>query len=192
MNLARLYGLEGKYGDAESLFAKALAIGRVVQGDEHPNTLLTLQKMAELYRNQGKDAQAEAIATSVTASLRFLKDELGTTDMMEITADIYSRQRKYPQAEALLVKVVDSRRRVLGRDHPDTLSALASSGRVRLEQRRYRRRGGAAPSRGGRVCESCPRHLAWVRLPADVGRKPGWSETVCGGRAAAPEPVKKA
>jgi tetratricopeptide (TPR) repeat protein len=50
---------------------------------------------------------------------------------------LYQVQGQYPQAAALYTKVLEVRRRVLGVEHPDTTSALASIGEVRLQQQRY-------------------------------------------------------
>ena len=50
---------------------------------------------------------------------------------------LYVDQHQYSQAEALFNQVLEDRRRVLGPDHPDTVSVLDSLGRLRLEQQRY-------------------------------------------------------
>lgn len=50
---------------------------------------------------------------------------------------LYAKQGKYPEAEALDAKVLESRRRVLGAEHPYTMYSLTHLGEVRLQQQRY-------------------------------------------------------
>jgi len=51
----------GQYREAEPLWNSVLAICERVLGPEHPDTLSTVNNLANLYRNQGKDEQAEPL-----------------------------------------------------------------------------------------------------------------------------------
>ena len=44
---------------------------------------------------------------------------------MNNLANVYTSERKYEQAEALYKPVLEARRRILGPEHPDTLSTLS-------------------------------------------------------------------
>ena len=54
VNLARPYGLQGRYAEAEPVYVEALDIQRRVLGEEHPNTLATMINLAGLYEAQGE------------------------------------------------------------------------------------------------------------------------------------------
>ncbi len=58
-NLALLYKTQGKYGEAEPLYKRTLAIFEKALGPEHPHVATNLNNLAELYRAQGKYAEAE-------------------------------------------------------------------------------------------------------------------------------------
>ena len=53
--------------EAESLFLKALEVGRRVQGEEHPETLWRMGKLAALYRDQDRLAEAEPLNVKALA-----------------------------------------------------------------------------------------------------------------------------
>jgi len=52
---------QGKYADAEPLYKRSLAIREKALGPEHPDVAASLNNLAELYRAQGKYAEAEVI-----------------------------------------------------------------------------------------------------------------------------------
>ncbi len=60
-NLAEVYRLEGRYGKAEPLHRRALAIREVALGPEHPDVGTALNGLANLYRDQGRYAEAEPL-----------------------------------------------------------------------------------------------------------------------------------
>jgi hypothetical protein len=64
-NLAELYVLKGRYGDAESLYIRCLDIGERALGAAHPDVVMTLQSYAGLLRKMHKRAQARKVETRV-------------------------------------------------------------------------------------------------------------------------------
>lgn len=60
-NLALLCTSLGRFVEAESLFRKSLALCREVTGPEHPEMAIRLDNLVALYRDQGRNAEAEAI-----------------------------------------------------------------------------------------------------------------------------------
>jgi Flp pilus assembly protein TadD len=60
-NLASLYHAQGRYGEAEPLYMRALAAKERVLGPEHPGTLTSAGNLAVLYKLQGRQAEAEAL-----------------------------------------------------------------------------------------------------------------------------------
>ena len=51
-NLAVLYQAQGRYGEAEPLYKRALEACERVLGPEHPHTLLSVSNLALLYFEQ--------------------------------------------------------------------------------------------------------------------------------------------
>ncbi|MEZ5578736.1 MAG: tetratricopeptide repeat protein [Candidatus Competibacteraceae bacterium] len=68
-NLA-LYQSQGRYGDAEPLYQRALAAREKVLGPEHPDTLSSVNNLAGLYQSQGRYGEAEPLYQRVLAGLR--------------------------------------------------------------------------------------------------------------------------
>ena len=62
-SLASLYDDEGKYAQAERLFASTLEVQRRLLGEEHIETLETMTNLGNLYRTEGKYAQSESLLT---------------------------------------------------------------------------------------------------------------------------------
>ena len=60
-DLAALYLVQGRYGEAEPLFEQALQLRREVLGGRHPDTLQSLNDLAALYDRQGRDGEAELL-----------------------------------------------------------------------------------------------------------------------------------
>ncbi len=51
-NLALLYEAQGRYGDAEPLYKRALAIREKALGPEHPDVAQSLHNLAKVYKDQ--------------------------------------------------------------------------------------------------------------------------------------------
>jgi tetratricopeptide (TPR) repeat protein len=56
-----LYQSKGRHAEAEQLYQKVLQLREKVLGKEHPDTLTTMNNLAELYRLQGRHAEAEQL-----------------------------------------------------------------------------------------------------------------------------------
>lgn len=69
-NLASLYSRQANYGQAEPLYKKAQEIWDDYSGwlgGKHPNTVLTLEGLAMLYRKTGRDKQAAKLENRAAA-----------------------------------------------------------------------------------------------------------------------------
>ncbi len=64
-NLALLYQHQGRYGEAEPLFKRALEAQERLLGREHPNTLLSVNNLAVLYEVQGRHGEAAPLMLRV-------------------------------------------------------------------------------------------------------------------------------
>jgi tetratricopeptide (TPR) repeat protein len=63
-NLAKLYQMQKRYDLAEPLYLRSVAI-REKNDADNPNSLIILNNLAEMYREQGKNGQVESIETKV-------------------------------------------------------------------------------------------------------------------------------
>jgi len=58
-DLADLYRTQGRYGEAEQLYERALTIQRKTLGERHPDTIRTIRELAQVYRAEGRVNQAD-------------------------------------------------------------------------------------------------------------------------------------
>ena len=129
----------GLYPEAERQIELALDLRRRLLGEEHPDTLASMNELAGIYRDQGKYEQAETRFIHVLQVRRRVMgtDHLDTLRTMNDLAVLYQDQGKYAQAEALSTKVLDLRRRLLGGQHPDTLVSINSLAQILTNEGRY-------------------------------------------------------
>jgi eukaryotic-like serine/threonine-protein kinase len=88
-------------------------VRRRVLGPEHPDTLISMNNLALLYREQGRYGQAEPLFTKV---LKVRRRVLGpehpdTLDTINDLAELYREQGKYAQAQLLLREALNSHRK---------------------------------------------------------------------------------
>ena len=69
-NVARLYGYQGRYAEAEPLFLATLEAQRRVLGDGHPNTLISMGNLSEIYVALGRAEEAEPLMIEALAGAR--------------------------------------------------------------------------------------------------------------------------
>ncbi len=126
-----VYGRQGKYGAAEELNKRALAIREKALGASHPDVAWTLNNLAFVYWEQGKYGDAEelnkrALAIRETALGADHRD-VGTT--LNNLGLVYRDQGKYGESEGLFKRALAIREKALGASHPDvawTLNNLAN------------------------------------------------------------------
>jgi tetratricopeptide (TPR) repeat protein/transcriptional regulator with XRE-family HTH domain len=114
-----------RYSEAEP-FYQGLGIREQQLGPEHPEVATSLNALANLYRKQGKDAEAEAL---FQRALRIREQQLGPEHPEVATslyglANLYRVQSKYEQAELLFQRALRIREQQLGPEHPEMASPL--------------------------------------------------------------------
>ncbi|KAN0077438.1 hypothetical protein V8E54_005742 [Elaphomyces granulatus] len=88
----------GQWTEAEKLFVQVMETSKTVLGPEHPGTLTSMASLASTYRNQGRWTEAEKLFV----------------------------QGRWTEAEKLEMQVIETRKAVLGPEHPDILTGMAN------------------------------------------------------------------
>jgi serine/threonine protein kinase/Flp pilus assembly protein TadD len=139
----------GEYKAAEQHLERARQIRRERLGEEHSDTLASMNKLALVYEKQGRYDEAEklhiktleirrrvlgeehpnTLASMNNLALEILRRILGeehpnTLASMGSLAIVYEDQGRYDEAEKLHIKTLEIRRRVLGEEHPNTLASM--------------------------------------------------------------------
>jgi hypothetical protein len=83
---------------------KALDIRRRIFGIDHPDTIKSMNSLANLYRSEGKSAEAETLLASVLEARRRVLGPAhpDTTSVMALLGELRLQQKKYADAEELL------------------------------------------------------------------------------------------
>ncbi|UEM21100.1 toll/interleukin-1 receptor domain-containing protein [Skermanella mucosa] len=124
--LGRFNFERGAYANAEADYRRTFEASKRLLGDEHPDTLTSMNNLAETLRAQGDHGGAWALEKPVLAlRRRVLGDEHpDTLTSMNNLAATLGAQGDHGGARALEEQVLTLRRRVLGDEHPDTLTSM--------------------------------------------------------------------
>jgi len=127
-NLARVYTAQGRYEEAERLFAKTeyRAVG-ISNG------------LASLYREQGRYSDAETLFTRYLEDVRQLRGDecFVTVWCMNCFAQLYIDQDRYEEAKTLLDKALPIARRRMRPNHPVTLDLVNARAVLHTKQKEY-------------------------------------------------------
>ncbi|KAF2205150.1 TPR-like protein [Delitschia confertaspora ATCC 74209] len=156
---------QGKYNDAERLIRRALHVGIEREkelGIQHPNTLTSMNNLADVLRAQGKYYKAEKLSRRALEgrmnvlggkyneaeklSRRALEGrlkELGvqhldTLGSMNSLASILQFQGRFKEAEKLSRRALEGREKKLGVEHPDTLKSMSNLAVILWSQGKYK------------------------------------------------------
>jgi CHAT domain-containing protein/tetratricopeptide (TPR) repeat protein len=138
-NLANFLGAQGRYGEAEQLFRRALERQERALGKDHPDTLGTVNNLAVLCQMQDRHAEA---ALHLQRALKgyeraFGKDHPTTLSIVSNLAILHLDQDQYAEAEPLAHRVLEAREKSLGKEHPDTLTSVNTLAGVYRVRGRY-------------------------------------------------------
>jgi len=128
--LADLYRTIGLYDAAMPLQEAALATRRRVLGEEHPDTLISINNTGSLLHLQGKLSEAEPFYREVLASRRRVlgQDHHDTLISIGNMGSLLQLQGRLSEADTLYREALDKSRRVLGEEAADTVIAIARLG----------------------------------------------------------------
>jgi CHAT domain-containing protein/tetratricopeptide (TPR) repeat protein len=138
-NLALLYYRQGRYGEAEELYKRALAIRAQVLGESHPDVAYALNNLALVYWTQGRYSEAEGL---YKRALAILEKALGANHAdvgwtVNDLALVYRAQGKYSEAEELFERALVIREKALGSSHPNVGKTLNNLANVLRDQGKY-------------------------------------------------------
>lgn len=137
--MGETYRQLGLFPEAQRQLEGALALRRRTLGEEHRDTLETMNALAVLYKQAGKYAEAEPLATKV---LEVRRRVLGgehpeTLNSMNNLAVLYQYEGKYALAEPLYAKALEVWRRAGAEDLPDTLVVMKDLGDLYRVEGKY-------------------------------------------------------
>jgi ankyrin repeat protein/tetratricopeptide (TPR) repeat protein len=106
--LARLYHDQGRYGNAEVLYKRVLAIEEKTLESDHPGLSTTLNALAENYYAQGRYAEAEPLfqrALAIREEVMNPENESLARTLSNL-ALVYAAQGKFAKAEPLFQRAL--------------------------------------------------------------------------------------
>jgi CHAT domain-containing protein/Tfp pilus assembly protein PilF len=115
----------GKYSEAIPLAQRLLANLEKSSGADR-DVAASLNNLALLYGNQGRDAEAEPLYRCSLAIMEkaFGPDSAEVGTGLSNLAALYQRQDRYADAEPLFKRSLVLREKALGREHPDVAQSL--------------------------------------------------------------------
>ena len=134
--MGRVYDSLGLYSRALPLLQRVVDIRKQTLGPNNPQTLSSLDSVANCLADEGRYSEAEALERQI---LDYRKRTLGpkhpdTLGSMNNLAATLDQEGKYGDAEKLYRETLDLRRGVLGLDAPATLTSMYNLGRILQEE----------------------------------------------------------
>ncbi|MBE9540477.1 MAG: CHAT domain-containing protein [Proteobacteria bacterium] len=131
-----------EYGDSSSAIEigrQLLAYSRENLGENHPDTLTSINSLAYLYDEYGLYAEAEPLyQAALTQRQQVLgNDHPDTLDSLGNLAYLYDSQGRYYEAEPLYQQFLVQSKELLGEDHPTTVTILDRLATLYFRQGRY-------------------------------------------------------
>ncbi|MFO0810961.1 MAG: CHAT domain-containing tetratricopeptide repeat protein [Gemmataceae bacterium] len=130
---------QGKHGEAEKLYERAVRLAPRVFGPEHLDTASLLNNLANVYSDQGKYAESEPLHRRALAirEKALGPDHPYVARSLTNLAAMYSDQGKYGEAEPLYSRALAIFEKALGPDHPDVAGRLTSLALLYKAQAKY-------------------------------------------------------
>ena len=138
--LALTYFEHGLWKDAEELQVVVMEKMKRLLGNDHPDTLTSMNNLASTYMEQGRWKDAEVLEVVVMEKRKLLlgNDHPDTLTSMNNLATTYMNQGRWKDAEELMMVVMEKRKLLLGNDHPKTLTSMANLAKTYWNQGRWK------------------------------------------------------
>jgi len=129
-NLGRLLQDQGKLEEAQVLFHEALEAGRATLGNQHPNTLVSINNLGLLLHHQGKLEEAGVLYREALGAERATHGDRHPNTLTSINnlASLLAQQSKFEEAGVLYREALEAKRATLGNQHPETLISINNFG----------------------------------------------------------------
>ncbi|KAI5460912.1 hypothetical protein BGZ63DRAFT_388024 [Mariannaea sp. PMI_226] len=142
-NLPEYVGLSflilGKYGEAEQMYRQAFELRTKTLGQEHSDTLASMNNLSWVLRHLGRYNEAEQMQRQ-TLNLNVKvhgPEHPSTLTSMNILAGILMSLGGYDEAEQMHRQTFNLRMRILGQEHPDTLRSMNNLALTLRHSERY-------------------------------------------------------
>jgi tetratricopeptide (TPR) repeat protein len=134
--LGLLYADQGRLGEAEQMYERALRGYEEALGPNHTSTLATVSNLGNLYKNQGKLGEAEQM---YERALRGYEEALGPSHTSTLATvgnlgNLYKNQGKLGEAEQMHERALRGREEALGPNHTSTLATVSNLGNLYRNQ----------------------------------------------------------
>jgi tetratricopeptide (TPR) repeat protein len=129
-------GSEAKLALAEALLNEALGIRRTELGNDHPDTIMTLELLGSVLEKQLREAEAEAVFREVlTMQKKVLGNEhVDVAVAMNSLATALYYQDKFADAETVYRESLAIERKLRNPDHPEVASVIGNLANVQNRQ----------------------------------------------------------
>jgi hypothetical protein len=126
LRLGAFFFATGRLTQARSMQSRSVNFYRQVLGEEHPDTLTSMNNLAATLHAQGDLPGARALQEIVLKVWHWVlgEEHPGTLTSMNNLAQTLQAQGDLPGARALQEKGLAVQRRVLGEEHPGTLASM--------------------------------------------------------------------
>jgi tetratricopeptide (TPR) repeat protein len=137
--LATLHHRQGNYDEARPLYEECLQKRKVLLGNNHQDTLVSMNDLGLLYYQQGDYENAAPLYQEYYQKCRSKlgKSHPNTLISMSNLALLYKQQGKYDEAQKLYEDCLQRKKSKLGSDHPSTLVSMNNLALVYKEQGSY-------------------------------------------------------
>jgi tetratricopeptide (TPR) repeat protein len=141
MSITSRYRDEGRYQKAIPLCQQSFTINKAHLGDRHPDTVTSMNNLAELYKSMSQYDRALPLLES---ALEIRQSELGdrhpdTATSMNNLAGLYQSICQYDRALLMLESALEIRQSELGNRHPDTAMSMNNLAHLYQSMGRYDR-----------------------------------------------------
>jgi TonB family protein len=141
-DLASLYMDQHQFDLAESTLKRALRVREKAVGPNHPDVVITINRLSSVLQTEGNYEEAEAL---IKRSLAIQEEAFGHNNLdvavsTQALADLYHAQKRDTEAERLLREAIDIEEKALqpsDRAYPSISWTLTDLGRLLEAQRRY-------------------------------------------------------
>src|SRR5262249_25987632 len=132
---------QGRYGEAEPIYKRALAIRERALGPDHPDVGQSLNNLAGIYRAQGRYGEAEPLLERTIAIFEKAlgSDHPNVGASLNNLAEAYRAEGRYDQAEQLYKRALAIWEKALGPDHPNVATSLSNLALLHFLQRDWGR-----------------------------------------------------